>query len=80
VESRTGSAEPAGRFEEHRNLGGRLTTVTGRVCPDPLRSRPARREEPMDDTLGFTEGRLTGRYVLADPERLARLAVPRLAG
>ncbi|CAM5344905.1 RNA polymerase sigma-70 factor OS=Streptomyces violarus OX=67380 GN=FHS41_000465 PE=3 SV=1 [Streptomyces violarus] len=33
------------------NLGGWLTTVTGRVCLDLLRSRTARREEPMDDTF-----------------------------
>ncbi|MFF5981844.1 RNA polymerase sigma factor SigJ [Streptomyces olindensis] len=38
--------------EDIRNLGGWLTTVTGRVCLDLLRSRAARREEPMDDTLG----------------------------
>ncbi|POX48821.1 RNA polymerase subunit sigma-70 [Streptomyces sp. Ru71] len=31
------------------NLGGWLTTVTGRVCLDLLRSRGARREEPIDD-------------------------------
>src|SRR5919108_733778 len=34
-----------------QNLGGWLTTVTGRVCLDMLRSRAARREEPMDDTF-----------------------------
>jgi RNA polymerase sigma-70 factor (ECF subfamily) len=33
------------------NLGGWLTTVTGRVCLDLLRSRTARREEPIDDTF-----------------------------
>ncbi|MFH8496498.1 RNA polymerase sigma factor SigJ [Streptomyces coeruleorubidus] len=33
------------------NLGGWLTTVTGRVCLDLLRSRTARREEPMDATF-----------------------------
>ncbi|MGW0474295.1 RNA polymerase sigma factor SigJ [Streptomyces coeruleorubidus] len=33
------------------NLGGWLTTVTGRVCLDLLRSRAARREEPMGDTF-----------------------------
>ncbi|MGW5618123.1 RNA polymerase sigma factor SigJ [Streptomyces sp. NPDC003877] len=38
--------------DEIRNLGGWLTTVTGRVCLDLLRSRAARREEPMDDTGG----------------------------
>ena len=30
------------------NLGGWLTTVVGRVCLDMLRSRTARREEPLD--------------------------------
>lgn len=30
------------------NLGGWLTTVTGRVCMDLLRSRTARREEPWE--------------------------------
>ncbi|MEG3627816.1 sigma-70 family RNA polymerase sigma factor [Streptomyces poriticola] len=29
------------------NLGGWLTTVTGRICLDMLRSRAARREQPM---------------------------------
>ncbi|MDF3298926.1 RNA polymerase sigma factor SigJ [Streptomyces tropicalis] len=33
------------------NLGGWLTTVVGRVCLDALRSRTARREQPMDDTF-----------------------------
>lgn len=32
------------------NLGGWLTTVVGRICLDILRSRTARREEPMDET------------------------------
>ncbi|MGW4026521.1 RNA polymerase sigma factor SigJ [Streptomyces sp. NPDC005009] len=31
------------------NLGGWLTTVTGRICLDLLRSRTARREQPMDE-------------------------------
>src|SRR5215470_9181798 len=30
------------------NLGGWLTTVVARVCLDTLRSRKARREEPLD--------------------------------
>ena len=34
-----------------RNLGGWLTTVVGRVCLDMLRSRTARREDPLDDTF-----------------------------
>ncbi|MEU2538023.1 RNA polymerase sigma factor SigJ [Streptomyces iakyrus] len=33
------------------NLGGWLTTVTGRICLDLLRSRAARREEPMGDAF-----------------------------
>ncbi|MFF5013244.1 RNA polymerase sigma factor SigJ [Streptomyces sp. NPDC001165] len=37
--------------DEIRNLGGWLTTVVGRVCLDMLRSRTARREEPIDDTF-----------------------------
>ncbi|MFD4411889.1 RNA polymerase sigma factor SigJ [Streptomyces sp. NPDC058467] len=37
--------------DEIRNLGGWLTTVVGRVCLDMLRSRTARREEPMDTHL-----------------------------
>lgn len=40
--SRTGA-------EDIGNLGGWLTTVTGRVCLDLLRSRSARREESIDD-------------------------------
>ncbi|MFF5189301.1 sigma-70 family RNA polymerase sigma factor [Streptomyces sp. NPDC000345] len=32
-----------------RNLGGWLTTVIGRVCLDLLRSRTARREQPIDE-------------------------------
>ncbi|MFF1811254.1 RNA polymerase sigma factor SigJ [Streptomyces sp. NPDC058251] len=37
--------------DEIRNLGGWLTTAVGRVCLDMLRSRTARREEPMDTHL-----------------------------
>ncbi|OEJ95552.1 sigma-70 family RNA polymerase sigma factor [Streptomyces thermolilacinus] len=40
---RLSRAEP----EEIRNLGGWLTTVVGRVCLNQLRSRTARREEPL---------------------------------
>lgn len=36
---------------EIRNLGGWLTTAVGRVCLDLLRSRTARREDPLDDTF-----------------------------
>ncbi|MER5748687.1 RNA polymerase sigma factor SigJ [Streptomyces sp. NPDC002088] len=35
-----------------QNLGGWLTTVTGRVCLDMLRSRTARREQPMETGSG----------------------------
>jgi RNA polymerase sigma factor (sigma-70 family) len=34
-----------------RNLGGWLTTVTGRVCLDQLRARSARGEHPLPDPL-----------------------------
>jgi RNA polymerase sigma-70 factor (ECF subfamily) len=34
--------------DEVENLGGWLTTVVSRVCLDMLRSRTARREEPLD--------------------------------
>ena len=34
---------------EIANLGGWLTAVTGRVCLDMLRTRSARREEPIDE-------------------------------
>ncbi|ANS69877.1 RNA polymerase sigma factor [Streptomyces lincolnensis] len=36
---------------EIRNLGAWLTTVTGRVCLDLLRSRTTRREDPLDDAF-----------------------------
>ncbi|GHC97298.1 RNA polymerase sigma factor [Streptomyces violarus] len=37
--------------DDIQNLGGWLTTVTGRICLDLLRSRTARREEPMGDAF-----------------------------
>ncbi|MEU6348518.1 RNA polymerase sigma factor SigJ [Streptomyces sp. NPDC047072] len=40
-----------GDAEEIRNLGGWLTTVTGRVCLDMLRSRATRREDPLSETF-----------------------------
>ncbi|WP_186319070.1 RNA polymerase sigma factor SigJ [Streptomyces sp. SAJ15] len=54
-----------------RNLGGWLTTVVGRVCLDMLRSRTARREEPLgvhlpDPVIGSVDG--------AGPEQEALLA------
>src|SRR5438477_11935530 len=54
-----------------QNLGGWLTTVVGRVCLDMLRSRNARREEPIgthlpDPIVGPADG--------IDPEQQALLA------
>ncbi|MBL6617070.1 MAG: sigma-70 family RNA polymerase sigma factor [Reyranella sp.] len=52
------------------NLGGWLTTVVARVCLDTLRSRKARREEPLDG-----EPKPAADHVAAgDPERDAELA------
>lgn len=53
------------------NLAGWLTTVVARVCLDVLRSRKARREEPMD--VHLTEPSV-GRGDGADPEGEAMLA------
>ncbi|MGW3916274.1 sigma factor, partial [Streptomyces sp. NPDC005070] len=39
--------------DEIRNLAGWLTTVTGRVCLDMLRSRTARREDPLEPSGTF---------------------------
>jgi RNA polymerase sigma-70 factor (ECF subfamily) len=52
------------------NLVGWLTTVVARVCLDVLRSRKARREEPLE---GEPEP-ATGHAVASDPEREAELA------
>src|SRR5207248_1517154 len=53
------------------NLGGWVTTVTARVCLNMLRSRGARREEPLEahvpDPIVAPEG-------AADPEHEALLA------
>jgi RNA polymerase sigma-70 factor (ECF subfamily) len=62
--SRSGAADV-------ENLGGWLTTVVSRVCLDMLRSRTARREEPLDPpvheaTPSHPEG--------VDPEQEALLA------
>ncbi|WP_431986897.1 RNA polymerase sigma factor SigJ [Streptomyces griseoflavus] len=51
------------------NLGGWLTTVTGRICLDLLRSRTARREQPMDET--FVPDPVIGPLSPADPEQQA---------
>ena len=52
-----------------QNLGGWLTTVTGRVCLDMLRSRKSRREEPPSAHLP-DEPRAEG----PDPEHEAMMA------
>ncbi|MEU1167282.1 sigma-70 family RNA polymerase sigma factor, partial [Streptomyces sp. NPDC005921] len=50
-----------------RNLGGWLTTVVGRVCLDMLRSRMARREQPMDET--FVPDPVIRPLSVVDPEQ-----------
>ncbi|CAL9626211.1 sigma-70 family RNA polymerase sigma factor [Streptomyces sp. enrichment culture] len=50
-----------------RNLGGWLTTVLSRVCLDMLRSRAARREQPMDDT--FVPDPVVRPLSVVDPEQ-----------
>ncbi|MFJ9352183.1 RNA polymerase sigma factor SigJ [Streptomyces sp. NPDC101237] len=55
--------------DEIRNLGGWLTTVTGRVCLDLLRSRTARREQPIDET--FVPDPVVRPLSEADPEQEA---------
>jgi len=57
--------------DEVENLTGWLTTVTGRVCLDMLRSRTARREEPLDLHLPDP---LVSSDAGADPEQQALLA------
>jgi len=52
------------------NLGGWLTTVVARVCLDVLRSRAARREEPLGSTAEATAPTEDG----TDPEHEAMLA------
>ncbi|MBP0451884.1 sigma-70 family RNA polymerase sigma factor [Kitasatospora sp. RG8] len=57
---------------EVENLGAWLTTVTGRICLDLLRSRTARREDPLQGQDG-REFRLpdpvVGAFGVADPEQ-----------
>jgi RNA polymerase sigma-70 factor (ECF subfamily) len=53
------------------NLGGWLTTVVGRVCLDLLRSRKARREEPLG---GHAPESIVSRDDRIDPEHEALLA------
>jgi RNA polymerase sigma-70 factor (ECF subfamily) len=61
------------------NLTGWLTTVVARVCLDMLRSRKARREEPLDlespDALLEDEGDAEHDLVIADSLGLALLLV-----
>ncbi|WP_370413967.1 RNA polymerase sigma factor SigJ [Streptomyces fradiae] len=56
---------------EVHNLSGWLTTVVGRVCLDLLRSRAARREDPLEYYIPDPVVREEG---AADPEREALLA------
>lgn len=56
---------------EVRNLSGWLTTVVGRVCLDMLRSRAARREDPLEYYVPDPVVREEG---AADPEQEALLA------
>jgi len=59
--------------EDVENLGGWLTTVVSRVCLDMLRSRTARREDPLDVDAPVHEA--TPREAQAvDPEQEALLA------
>jgi len=53
------------------NLGGWLTTVTGRVCLDMLRSRKSRREEPLNVHIPEP---ILSRDDRLDPEQEALLA------
>ena len=57
--------------EEIENLGGWLTTVVARVCLNALRSRKARREEPLDVRVPEP---IIDRADGADPEHEALLA------
>ncbi|MEU9633638.1 RNA polymerase sigma factor SigJ [Streptomyces tendae] len=54
------------------NLGAWLTTVTGRICLDLLRSRTARREEPMTEGFdAFVPDPVLRSLPRADPEQEA---------
>src|SRR5215469_11786786 len=70
-------------ISEVENLGGWLTTVVARVCLDMLRSRTARREEPLEhlerrEHLGHrgahVPGPAAGLAAGTDPEHEALLA------
>ncbi|MGP3683744.1 sigma-70 family RNA polymerase sigma factor [Streptomyces sp. IBSNAI002] len=62
--------------EAVENLGGWLTTVTGRVCLDVLRSRNTRREDPLHDGEGRIRipDPIVGRADGLDPEQQTLLA------
>ncbi|GHD88242.1 sigma-70 family RNA polymerase sigma factor [Streptomyces naganishii] len=51
------------------NLGAWLTTVTGRICLDLLRTRTSRREDPLDDT--FVPDPVIRPLTRTDPEQEA---------
>ncbi|MFE1291431.1 sigma-70 family RNA polymerase sigma factor [Streptomyces sp. NPDC058751] len=65
-----GRTEP----DEIRNLGGWLTTVTGRVCLDMLRSRTARREDPLEPSGTFVPDPVVSPLDRVDPEQEVLLA------
>jgi RNA polymerase sigma factor (sigma-70 family) len=56
---------------ELANLSGWLTTVISRICLDMLRSRSARREEPLDELLPDP---VVSSLDMADPEQESELA------
>ncbi|WP_326784071.1 RNA polymerase sigma factor SigJ [Streptomyces sp. NBC_00151] len=60
--------------DEIRNLGGWLTTVTGRVCLDMLRSRVARREDPLEPSGTFVPDPVVSTLDRIDPEQEVLLA------
>ncbi|KAB1990450.1 RNA polymerase sigma factor SigJ [Streptomyces triticiradicis] len=57
-----------------KNLGGWLTTVTGRVCLDMLRSRAARREDPLEPSGTFVPDPVVSPLDRIDPEQEVLLA------
>ncbi|WRZ88969.1 RNA polymerase sigma factor SigJ [Streptomyces sp. NBC_01007] len=59
---------------EIRNLGGWLTTVAGRVCLDMLRSRAARREDPLEPSGTFVPDPVVSPLDRIDPEQEVLLA------
>src|SRR6516162_5042445 len=59
---------------EIANLGGWLMTVVARVCLDALRTRAARREEPLEVRVDAPLAVTSDQADQADPERQALLA------